>query len=184
MVWKDSQLAAANPDMDFKERLRTVGEEARRLRGPRAVPTAVDQQRRTDKEQRKASVRSIPVAGGRQADEIEEAGDYDLDGLFIRIGFAIDAIGAKPPRGLVFESAKRSGFILGADVAGLTASYEAYKASLGGKPAPVLDGLTGDQRFYLAYSQSWREIWTDGLMRQTVLSNPTLPRCWSRRTRW
>ena len=61
--------------MDFKERLRTVGEEARRLRGPRAVPTAVDQQRRTDKEQRKASVRSIPVAGGRQADEIEEDDD-------------------------------------------------------------------------------------------------------------
>ncbi|WP_448664867.1 M13 family metallopeptidase [Sphingomonas sp. CJ20] len=43
-----------------------------------------------------------------------------------------------------------------ADVAGLTASYEAYRASLGGKPAPVIGGLTGDQRFFLAYAQSWR----------------------------
>jgi putative endopeptidase len=43
-----------------------------------------------------------------------------------------------------------------ADTAGLTASYEAYHASLGGKPAPVIDGLTGDQRFFLAFAQSWR----------------------------
>ena len=43
-----------------------------------------------------------------------------------------------------------------ADTAGLTAAYEAYHASLGGKPAPVIDGLTGDQRFFLAFAQSWR----------------------------
>ncbi len=71
MVWKDSQLAQANPDMDFKERLRQVGEEARALRGRPSAPAA-DPQRRADKEQRKASVRSIPVAGGRQLDEAEE----------------------------------------------------------------------------------------------------------------
>jgi putative endopeptidase len=59
-----------------------------------------------------------------------------------------------------------------ADLAGLVIAHKAYRISLGGKPAPVLDGYTGDQRFYLAYSQSWREVWTDGLMRQTVLSNP------------
>ena len=71
MVWKDSQLAQSNPDMDFKERLRTVGEEARALRGRPNAPAA-DPQRRAEKEQRKASVRSIPVAGGRQSEEIEE----------------------------------------------------------------------------------------------------------------
>lgn len=43
-----------------------------------------------------------------------------------------------------------------ADTAGLTAAYEAYHASLGGRPAPVIDGLTGDQRFFLAFAQSWR----------------------------
>ena len=37
-----------------------------------------------------------------------------------------------------------------ADVAGLAAAYDAYKASLNGKPAPVIGGLTGDQRFFLA----------------------------------
>ena len=42
-----------------------------------------------------------------------------------------------------------------ADVAGLAAAYDAYKASLNGKPAPVIDGLTGDQRFFIAYAQSW-----------------------------
>ncbi|MEN9705631.1 MAG: hypothetical protein RLZZ393_1510 [Pseudomonadota bacterium] len=62
-----------------------------------------------------------------------------------------------------------------ADLAGLVIARKAYRLSLGGKPAPVLDGLTGDQRFYLAYAQSWREIWTDGLLKQTVLSNPHSP---------
>ena len=41
-----------------------------------------------------------------------------------------------------------------ADVAGLGAAYDAYHASLDGKPAPVIDGLTGDQRFFLAFAQS------------------------------
>ena len=40
-------------------------------------------------------------------------------------------------------------------MAGLAAAYDAYHASLGGQPAPVIDGLTGDQRFFLAYAQSW-----------------------------
>jgi predicted metalloendopeptidase len=42
-----------------------------------------------------------------------------------------------------------------ADVAGLAAAYDAYKASLNGKPAPVIDGFTGDQRFFIAYAQAW-----------------------------
>ena len=62
-----------------------------------------------------------------------------------------------------------------ADLAGLVIAHKAYRLSLGGQPAPVRDGLTGDQRFYLAYAQSWREIWTDGLMKQTVLSDPHSP---------
>jgi putative endopeptidase len=54
-----------------------------------------------------------------------------------------------------------------ADVAGLAAAYDAYKASLNGKPAPVIGGFTGDQRFFIAYAQSWaskmrERIATDG----------------------
>jgi putative endopeptidase len=43
-----------------------------------------------------------------------------------------------------------------ADVSGLTIAYLAYHKSLGGKPAPVIDGLSGDQRFFLAFGQAWR----------------------------
>jgi putative endopeptidase len=62
-----------------------------------------------------------------------------------------------------------------ADLAGLVIAHKAYLISLGGKPAPVLNGFTGDQRFYTAYGQSWREIWTDGTTRRIVLSNPHSP---------
>ena len=43
-----------------------------------------------------------------------------------------------------------------ADLAGVLVALDAYHASLKGKPAPVLDGLTGDQRFFLAFAQAWR----------------------------
>ncbi|HET8764605.1 MAG TPA: M13 family metallopeptidase, partial [Rhodanobacter sp.] len=52
-----------------------------------------------------------------------------------------------------------------ADVSGLTIAYLAYHKSLGGKPAPVIDGLTGDQRFFLAFAQSWREKKRDAALR-------------------
>jgi putative endopeptidase len=43
-----------------------------------------------------------------------------------------------------------------ADVAGLSAAYDGYRSAYGGKPAPEAQGFTGDQRFFLAYGQSWR----------------------------
>jgi putative endopeptidase len=62
-----------------------------------------------------------------------------------------------------------------ADLAGLVIANKAYHLALGGKPAPVLGGLTGDQRFYIAYGQSWREIWSDGLTRRIALSDEHSP---------
>ncbi|MEI9993232.1 MAG: M13 family metallopeptidase [Rhizomicrobium sp.] len=62
-----------------------------------------------------------------------------------------------------------------ADIAGLVIALKAYHISLHGKPAPVLDGLTGDQRFYIAYAQSWRERHRDAAIRSQVLSNPHSP---------
>ena len=53
-----------------------------------------------------------------------------------------------------------------ADVAGLAASYDAYKASLNGKPAPVINGLTGDQRFFIAFAQSWATKMREATLRQ------------------
>jgi putative endopeptidase len=58
-----------------------------------------------------------------------------------------------------------------ADTAGLTASYEAYHASLGGKAAPVIDGLTGDQRFFLAFAQSWRTKMRDRAIRARIATD-------------
>jgi predicted metalloendopeptidase len=62
-----------------------------------------------------------------------------------------------------------------ADLAGLVIAYKAYHIALGGKPAPVLNGYTGDQRFYLAFAQSWREKHTPDSLRVQLLSNPHSP---------
>ncbi|MBB6241602.1 M13 family metallopeptidase [Rhodanobacter sp. MP1X3] len=62
-----------------------------------------------------------------------------------------------------------------ADVSGLTVAYIAYHKSLRGKPAPVIDGLTGDQRFFLAFAQSWREKTRDAAMRAQVISDGHAP---------
>jgi putative endopeptidase len=62
-----------------------------------------------------------------------------------------------------------------ADVAGLTAAYEAYHASLGGKPAPVIDGLTGDQRFFLAFAQSWQEKTREKALRAQLATDGHSP---------
>ena len=65
-----------------------------------------------------------------------------------------------------------------ADVAGLTAAYEAYHASLGGKPAPVIDGLTGDQRFFLAFAQSWRTKMRERALRARIATDVHAPAMW------
>jgi predicted metalloendopeptidase len=62
-----------------------------------------------------------------------------------------------------------------ADAAGLAAAYDAYKASLGGKQAPVIDGLTGDQRFFIAYGQAHASKMRDGYLRQIVTTNEHAP---------
>ena len=62
-----------------------------------------------------------------------------------------------------------------ADLAGLTIAINAYHISLGGKAAPVIDGLTGDQRLYLAYAQYYRAKMREGFQRQLVLSDPHSP---------
>jgi predicted metalloendopeptidase len=62
-----------------------------------------------------------------------------------------------------------------ADVAGLGAAYEAYKTSLNGKPAPVINGFSGDQRFFLAFAQSWASNMRPEILRQIVLTNGHAP---------
>jgi len=62
-----------------------------------------------------------------------------------------------------------------ADLSGLQIAYKAWKLSLNGKPAPVIDGLTGEQRFYYGFSQAWREKDRDEAMLHLVTTNPHSP---------
>jgi putative endopeptidase len=62
-----------------------------------------------------------------------------------------------------------------ADLAGLEAAYDAYRNSLGARPASVIGDLSGDQRFFLAYAQSWREKVRDAALRQRVNTDGHAP---------
>ena len=63
-----------------------------------------------------------------------------------------------------------------ADLGGLTVALDAYHASLRGRPAPVIDGLTGDQRVMLGWAQAWRGKVRDDALRRQVVSDPHSPR--------
>ena len=62
-----------------------------------------------------------------------------------------------------------------ADLAGITVAYNAYKLALKGKPAPVIDGLTGDQRFYLGWAQVWRRNYRDAELSNRLVTDPHSP---------
>ena len=69
-----------------------------------------------------------------------------------------------------------------ADVAGLAAAYDAYKTSLSGREAPVINGLTGDQRFFIAYGQSRRSKYRDAFLRQLIATDEHAPGPWRAQT--
>ena len=61
------------------------------------------------------------------------------------------------------------------DLGGLSVAYEAYRLSLGGKEAPVIDGLTGDQRFFLGWAQIWRRLYRDRELLDRLITDPHSP---------
>jgi putative endopeptidase len=63
-----------------------------------------------------------------------------------------------------------------ADLGGLTLALEAYRASLHGEAAPIIDGLSGDQRVFLGWAQAWRGKVSDDFVRKQVVSDPHSPR--------
>jgi putative endopeptidase len=62
-----------------------------------------------------------------------------------------------------------------ADLAGLNIAYDAWKRSLNGKPAPVIGGWTGEQRFFLGFSQVWRQKYRDPILLQLLTVDPHSP---------
>jgi putative endopeptidase len=61
------------------------------------------------------------------------------------------------------------------DLGGLSIAYQAYELSLDGRPSPVIDGLTGEQRFFAGWAQAWRTKSSDGYVRQMLLVDPHAP---------
>ncbi|MDB5474563.1 MAG: Metallopeptidase [Phenylobacterium sp.] len=65
-----------------------------------------------------------------------------------------------------------------ADIAGLNASYDAYRLANGGKEGPSAQGLTGDQQFFLAFAQAWRSKYREAQLRQQVITDGHAPAPW------
>jgi putative endopeptidase len=62
-----------------------------------------------------------------------------------------------------------------ADVAGLCVAYDGYRLALGGKRAPVSQGLSGDERFFISFAQSWRQKFREPLLRRLIVTNGHAP---------
>jgi len=62
-----------------------------------------------------------------------------------------------------------------ADVAGIAAAYDGYRASIAGKSAPAQDGMSGDQQFFLAFAQNWGSKMREPALRQRVLTDGHAP---------
>ncbi len=61
------------------------------------------------------------------------------------------------------------------DLAGLSVAYDAYKQSLNGKEAPIINGTTGDQRFFLGWAQIWRRNYREANLAQRLTTDPHSP---------
>jgi len=62
-----------------------------------------------------------------------------------------------------------------ADLGGISAAYDAYRGSLAGKAAPVQNGLSGDQQFFLGFAQKWASKWSDAFLREVVMTDDHSP---------
>ena len=82
--------------------------------------------------------------------------------------------GYSPVKGYAVNGALTLGENI-ADNSGLAIAFKAYRLSLDGRPAPVIDGLTGDQRFYLGFVQAWQEKNRDAAIIAQVKSDPHAP---------
>jgi putative endopeptidase len=58
------------------------------------------------------------------------------------------------------------------DLSGLAVAYKAYRMSLNGEEAPVIDGLTGDQRFFMGWAQVWRRLYRDENLEMRITADP------------
>jgi endothelin-converting enzyme/putative endopeptidase len=79
-----------------------------------------------------------------------------------------------PAAGLCVKGGQVSGESI-ADIAGLVVAHDAYLLALHGRPDAVREGLTGEQRFFLAFARRWRRLQTDAALRQQIASDSHAP---------
>ena len=111
-------------------------------------------------------------AGGRLSDWWTKADVTAFTSRLDRLGKQYDAY--EPLPGMHVQGKLTMGENV-ADLAGLSLAHDAYLASLGGATPPVIDGTTGDQRFYLGWAQVWRRKYREANLRQRLLTDPHSP---------
>lgn len=87
-----------------------------------------------------------------------------------------DALGAQyasyePVPGFFINPQLTMGENIG-DLGGLSMAYSAYRLSLGGEEAPIINGYTGDQRFFMAWAQVWKSRYRDEALKRQVATDP------------
>jgi len=117
---------------------------------------------------------------GRKIDENGAVRDWWTKEDATRFQALTDALGKQyasyeAAPGIFINPALTMGENIG-DVSGLEVAYTAYKMALNGKEAPVIDGLTGDQRFFLSFAQAWRGKQREDAIKTQVASDPHSPR--------
>jgi putative endopeptidase len=96
----------------------------------------------------------------------------NFESLTARLGAQYDTYEVLP--GYFVQGALSMGENIG-DAAGVAVGLEAYHLSLNGQEAPVLDGFTGDQRFFLGWAQVWQSKGRDDFLRNQVATGPHSP---------
>ena len=110
--------------------------------------------------------------GGRLADWWTKADAVKFEAAAKRLNAQYDTYSPFP--GVHVKGDQTTGENI-ADLGGILIALDAYHNSLHGKPAPVIDGLTGDQRFFLAYAQSWRDKRREDAIREMVVGDVHSP---------
>jgi endothelin-converting enzyme/putative endopeptidase len=117
---------------------------------------------------------------GRHFDETGKVRDWWTADAAKAFGARAAVLGAQfdayePVPGVHINGKLTMGENLG-DLGGLEAAYAAWRKYVAkhGEP-PVIDGMTGDQRFFIAYAQSWQDKVREGALRQQLLTNPHSP---------
>jgi putative endopeptidase len=91
-----------------------------------------------------------------------------------KLGAQYEAIEFKQLPGLRLTGKLTMGENIG-DLGGVLLGYDAYRLSLGGKPAPEIDGYTGEQRVFMGWAQVWRTLFRDDALRQQIVNGPHSP---------